>query len=89
MSKTLLIKKKIICKNTYSQFIKGVCEYGTLPAFLFWLKYTNNFDDYTETELDNIIIENFKYSCVNSDDRIYKYIINKLLILYVYNWFII
>jgi hypothetical protein len=81
--KFILIKKKIICKNTYSQFIKGVCEYGTLPAFLFWLKYTNNFDDYTETELDNIIIENFKYSCVNSDDRIYKYIINNNLISYI------
>lgn len=81
--KFILIKKKIVADDTYEHIINTACERGTLPVFLFWIKYKNNFDDYTQNELNNIVIKNFKYSCINSDDRIYKYIINNNLISYI------
>jgi hypothetical protein len=63
------IKNKFMAKNTitdYCEILKKTSMYGTLPTFLFWL------DIVKPLNLNNILIS----SIINSDERIYKYILS-------------
>ena len=71
------ISFQLFKKTEINDYVKLSCRYGTFITFLYWLNKIDDIKNLNQQTLEIIMIT----SIMNSDDRIYKYLIDKTLII--------